>query len=108
MLDGQRQLDSHLRRAVAVVAAAATVVAVAVAVVTAGVAGCPSVACAISLRAATSPADSKTTPELVNEKTDEDTGQSLGYRFRLISVVRSIFLLFYIFLRDILKMTRTR
>jgi hypothetical protein len=25
------------------------------------------------------PADSKTRPELVNEKTDEDTGQLLGY-----------------------------
>ena len=86
MSDGQHPPDSPLRRgvvavaAVAAAAAAATVVAVAVAAVAAGVAGCPSVACAISLRAATWPADSKTTPELVNEKTDEDTGQSLGYR----------------------------
>jgi len=58
----------------AVVAAAVAVVAAAVAV-----ADCPSVACAISPRAATLPADSKTRPELVNEKTDEDTGQLLGY-----------------------------
>lgn len=52
---------------------------VAAVAVVAAAADCPSVACAISLRAATWPADSKTRPELVNEKTDEDTGQSLGY-----------------------------
>lgn len=76
VLDDQLQPNSLLRRV--------AVVAVAVA----GVVCCPSVACVISPRVATSLADSKTTPELVNEKTDEDTGQSLGYRFRLISVFR--------------------
>lgn len=50
-----------------------------VVVVVAAVADCPSVACAISPRAATLPGDSKTIPELVNEKTDEDTGQLLDY-----------------------------
>lgn len=84
--DGRRR--PGLPRRCAAVAVAK--VAAAVAAPAAGVAGCPSVACAISLRAATSPADSKTRPELVNEKTDEDTGQSLGYRFRLIrSTVRT-------------------
>jgi len=70
--DGQYPLDS--RRQCVVVAVVAVAAAAAVAVV-----DYPSVACAISPRAATWPADSKTRPELVNEKTDEDTGQSLGY-----------------------------
>lgn len=70
---GGRHPPGSRRQCVAVAVAAVAAAAAA------AVADYPSVACAISPRAATWPADSKTRPELVNEKTDEDTGQSLGY-----------------------------